>query len=676
MAATVPQKKLESVLRMRLDSPALRDALDSVASFYGKDEKEIASSGNTLAARRELRMNLERKGLMISKQFLESFLGVKDRLDAMHQTVDALDRHCKNIEEHLEHAEETTSAFVLTAEKMREDKEELERRAEMVKRFLDKYQLSEKELITLRHAPLRAQDEGGPFFSALERVQGIRADSSELLGGPFQCAGLEILEELATINEAAIVRLYKWFKEHCQSVDKMEMAQDHPQAMGMLRRAVSILRSRREYLDDCLESVVVTRQTSLRRAFIRALTRGGPNGIPRPIELHAHDVTRYVSDMLAWVHVAVASEADALKTMFGIGESRGARGDKGGGIGEQSSTEEVEGVAFSKDAMHDALQGIFDGLTRPLSTRLVQSINEPQDMVVKFQTIDVLKFYAHTIGALLAPESRLVKSLSECCGKATGHFNTILKRYANDLTSNMAPFAANLSAVGPLVEAASRLKKMCMVHQSSMVPRGEKDKFFTAVLSAMVEPLRHMCMSATRGLDEDDTSIYMVNNLNVIVLSIAPFPFTEQWKKSIEQQIDSWLQTLVNACAAKFLNGCQLLKKVEIIRDIKSTIQSMKNAGIADTSATKPLSTYEGMDEGSVTASFAAFNNQLVSLGDMKLSKIDDSKIRSAGRTRFSKHLSDVYKMVYTEILSPGSGYGEGIGNTWYTPEKVESLLS
>ena len=102
----------------------------------------------------------------------------------------------------------------------------------------------------------------------------------------------------------------------------------------------------------------------------------------------------------------------------------------------------------------------------------------------------------------------------------------------------------------------------------------------------------------------------------------------------------------------------------------------MKNAGIADTSATKPLSTYEGLDEGSVTASFAAFNNQLVSLGDMKLSKIDDSKIRSAGRTRFSKHLSDVYKMVYTEILSPGSGYGEGIGNTWYTPEKVESLLS
>lgn len=30
------------------------------------------------------------------------------------------------------------------------------------------------------------------------------------------------------------------------------------------------------------------------KAFITALTIGGPNGMPRPIELHAHDPLRYV----------------------------------------------------------------------------------------------------------------------------------------------------------------------------------------------------------------------------------------------------------------------------------------------------------------------------------------------------------------------------------------------
>ena len=43
------------------------------------------------------------------------------------------------------------------------------------------------------------------------------------------------------------------------------------------------------------------------RRFIGALTKGGPGGMPRPIEMHAHDPRRFLSDMLAWVHQVHAS---------------------------------------------------------------------------------------------------------------------------------------------------------------------------------------------------------------------------------------------------------------------------------------------------------------------------------------------------------------------------------
>ena len=46
------------------------------------------------------------------------------------------------------------------------------------------------------------------------------------------------------------------------------------------------------------------------RGFIDALTRGGPGGNPRPIELHSHDPLRYLGDMLAWIHQAIASEKE------------------------------------------------------------------------------------------------------------------------------------------------------------------------------------------------------------------------------------------------------------------------------------------------------------------------------------------------------------------------------
>ena len=44
------------------------------------------------------------------------------------------------------------------------------------------------------------------------------------------------------------------------------------------------------------------RHNTLFRRFISALTRGGPGGLPRPIEVHAHDPLRYVGDMLGWLH--------------------------------------------------------------------------------------------------------------------------------------------------------------------------------------------------------------------------------------------------------------------------------------------------------------------------------------------------------------------------------------
>lgn len=61
-----------------------------------------------------------------------------------------------------------------------------------------------------------------------------------------------------------------------------------------------------------------TRQATILSSFITALTRGGPSGYPRPIELHAHDPLRYVGDMLAWVHQSIAAEREFLESLFGL----------------------------------------------------------------------------------------------------------------------------------------------------------------------------------------------------------------------------------------------------------------------------------------------------------------------------------------------------------------------
>jgi hypothetical protein len=105
---------------------------------------------------------------------------------------------------------------------------------------------------------------------------------------------------------------------------------------------------------DALTTLTSTRQSSILTAFLDALTRGGPNGLPRPIELHAHDPTRYVGDMLAWVHQTTASEHEFLQSLFGVGPGRRM-------VGQPRSAEE--------GLVKDALDKDLEGLSRPLKVR-------------------------------------------------------------------------------------------------------------------------------------------------------------------------------------------------------------------------------------------------------------------------------------------------------------------
>ena len=60
----VLEKKLKKVLDLRTDSPAMIDALDSIAPFWGD---------NTLEARRNLRSELEERNVELANRFLEAF---------------------------------------------------------------------------------------------------------------------------------------------------------------------------------------------------------------------------------------------------------------------------------------------------------------------------------------------------------------------------------------------------------------------------------------------------------------------------------------------------------------------------------------------------------------------------------------------------------------------------
>ncbi|KAF5313345.1 hypothetical protein D9611_008602 [Ephemerocybe angulata] len=95
----------------------------------------------------------------------------------------------------------------------------------------------------------------------------------------------------------------------------------------------------------------------------------GPGGLPRPIELHAHDPIRYVGDMLAWVHQSIAAEREFLGAVFG-------RGEEGAGrmVGSVRRFSKAEAGEDEEEWIRELVDIGVDRLVAPLKNRVLQTL--------------------------------------------------------------------------------------------------------------------------------------------------------------------------------------------------------------------------------------------------------------------------------------------------------------
>ena len=134
-----------------------------------------------------------------------------------------------------------------------------------------------------------------------------------------------------------------------------------------------------------------------------ALTRGGPGGLPRPIELHAHDPLRYVGDMLAWVHQAIAAEREFLESLFGV---RGAERRMVGAVREF-------GESVEEASMGELTDGAVRGLCGPLRVRVQQTVRSQESSITLYKIANLLGFYMLTMQRTIGKDALLSKTLEE-----------------------------------------------------------------------------------------------------------------------------------------------------------------------------------------------------------------------------------------------------------------------
>lgn len=679
-------RKLKKVLETRTDSPDLLASLNTLSSFY---------SENTPHARRNLRSTIEKRGLSINEEFLAASSSAQQALDCVEGEVTALAECCDKIAKALSNCNATTGDIISTTERLKQELENTTQRQEIASCFLRDYQLSNDEINALREEDLSEN-----FFKALAHVHEIHANCKVLLRTHHQRAGLELMDMMAVYQEGAYERLCRWVQAECRRLGDA----DNPEVGELLKTAVRCLKARPVLFKYCAEEVANMRHNALFRRFISALTRGGSGGLPRPIEVHAHDPLRYVGDMLGWLHQALASERELVLALLYPDSTV-----ETGSIAQRFSNE--TDVGKTETDLTFVLDRIFEGVCRPFKVRVEQVLQSQPNLIISYKLSNTLEFYSHTISDLLGRETALCNTLWALKDAAQKTFFDILKSRGEKLLRYPPLVSVDLSPPQALREGVSLLLEIIETYDSMMVPMSGKNPAFEPVISALLDPIIQMCEQAAEAhkskgviqpsrrsrvstdpaqprrssidaiLDSSNSAlspqvreapsrIFLINCLSAIRQPLLGHDVASEYVKKLGAMIESHIHGLVEKEVDTVLRRCGLSNKMSHFHDSLNDV-----AG--DSGSRPPLAETEDMSPAALAECLKAFFG-LVLGSESSLPEFEQMQVpslRSEACSQMARSLAEAYEVIYKGIMDPKNGYPDPRSLARHPPDQIRTIL-
>ncbi|KAH0645581.1 hypothetical protein KY290_034361 [Solanum tuberosum] len=681
-------RKLKKVLETRTDTPDLLASLNTLSEFYTE---------NTPHSRRNLRSTIEKRSLSINEEFLLSSTAAQKSLDRVEEEVNEIVECCDKIAMALSSCNATAGDIISTTERLKQEFEVTTQRQEIVSCFLRDYQLSPEEINALREEDL---DEN--FFKALAHVQEIHANCKVLLRTHHQRAGLELMDMMAMYQEGAYERLCRWVQTECRRFGDV----DNPEVGELLRTAVRCLKERPVLFKYCAEEVANMRHNALFRRFISALTRGGPGGLPRPIEVHAHDPLRYVGDMLGWLHQALASERELVLALLDPDASDTRPTSQNYSKRVDSESEKTESdLTF-------VLDRIFEGVCRPFKVRVEQVLHSQPNLIISYKLSNTLEFYFYTISDLLGIETSLCNTLLVLKEAAQKTFFDILKGRGEKLLRYPPLVAVDLSPPPALREGVSLLLEIIQTHDSMMFSASGKKPDFDPVISALLDPIIQMCEQAAEAhkskgsmhssrrnritsdpsqhrrssvdalLDgsnsaplpqtsETPAKIFLINCLCAIQQPLLGHEVASGYVKKLGVMIDNHINALVEKEVEAILRRCGLLTKMSHFRkslEINESSNSIARTPLAEQEDTSPVSVAE-----SLKALFGLILGSETAIPEFEQMQVP--RLRSETSVQVARSLAEAYELIYRAIMDPENGYTDPKSLARHPPDQIRTIL-
>ncbi|OQR80718.1 conserved oligomeric Golgi complex subunit 6 [Achlya hypogyna] len=612
------QHRVKKLLASQGEMASARGLLESLSPLVSVDP-----TAPTAVVRGALKSNLDNASLRVAEGLLGDLDAMLASIAELKEQTDAMDLKCQNVLAFLDSTERTSNAFVAQASTLTAEQAQLQAEIDMTKAFLAKYQVDPVDIALLEAPTLATDDSISVFLDVLQRVDGIKTNCKQLVEESPGTTSVELLDRVAQHQDAAFEKLYQWAIQHCGGAET--------EPSRLLHHAVRLLRGRPAFYSHCKEALVAARRASHLRRFVLALTRGGPNGIPRPIEIHSHDPVRYAGDMLAWVHAAVASEHEYFKVLLD--------GDDGA---------EVQRL----------LGDAFEGVARPLEVRLQQSLAGQTALGLVYQLVHLLGFYEVTLAKLVSA-CELARVVDESRARAQTAFDKQWQLQVDTYRAAMQEDRTDftLGATHATMDTAHKLAMLLDVYQGALLPNGPQPTDVAAVVEPFVHALK--ATAKVRFLDPSDTIVFELNQLGCVHATLSRYEaLANSWSADLQQDMNRLVHALAENQAAVILQRCSVTTLLDTM------------ARTPERGSDKP-----GLDPESVRVAVHNLCTLLMAVDFPAIERVGQPAVRDEAYAAAAKRLCTAYATVHAFVTDPRQGYPLPSVIVLHSPKEIETIL-
>ncbi|XP_034941997.1 conserved oligomeric Golgi complex subunit 6 [Chelonus insularis] len=599
------------------------EALTELSTFFTE---------NTSNTRRDLRSKIEKRSLAINDEFLSAFREVKSTLDAIHEDVLSMNNSIQTMTNNLQATKTQTLTLLDRTTKLQNESKKLSMQHEIAKAFISTFELTKHE-IGIIHGQTKEESITEEFFTVINRLQTIHSSCRILMQSGYQTLGLDVMQRMTLLQESALERLYRWTQNQCRHIENEHIA-------PLLIKAMSKLQDRPVLFKYIIDEYCTARRAIVVGAFIDALTIGNTTeSTPNPIELRADDPTRYIGDMLAWLHQVIPVEKENLTILL-------KSCDK----------------ASVADLVKHALGNITEGLCHPLKSRIEHILDVEAPATVLYSIMSLIRYYLEIFKDIV-PDSVLVKDLNELLELNEKSFNARLQKETK-LTLGERPEPPGQD----LVPAASVSRLLALLNDvlsvALIVSGEEREKDINRIVSCIIDPLLQEIDKTAARLPIVDMAVYVLNCLHQIHSTLSLYEYMDQRLERLQAQSDAQIDTLTSELASSLVANLNL-------GPIYTILQGKVHG---------PLSAIPGMDPLSVREFTNKLESFLITFDSFLLPQIgllQNTNHRSMTLKRSFQVIGAIYKQLYDACHDPENLY-ENLDKLFIrTPnELIEKLIS